>query len=319
MGTRKGKGIFVWLVWLAACQTPAEPSHSSQSGGCADAIAAASDVVDDATDGQTNSTGTCMRGGIPLNCATLDLCKTFGKCTQRPFPDCDCVAATDEDCKGSGYCVLLGRCQAKDGACVRKASAGCGWFWGDSSNYECLSVGICESAAGICAPNSDAGCMASYGCASSGACHACGPRGNCPIVNGEPQDGCYALTDEDCARSGYCAQAGGCAHDGSAPSAAIPCRPRNAADCSNSWLCKSQGRCGFVTSAASGATGCSVTAEGCAASLGCSESGRCSLVKHKAYGYPVCEATSDGECAASLGCKRWGNCKWDPTTRSCQW
>lgn len=276
------------------------------------------DQVADVLGGDGGSaSGTCMRGLVPLNCKELDLCKTFGLCTQLPSPACSCVAATDKDCEGSGVCLFDSRCQASGGQCVRKSDVGCGYIWGNSANYSCHFSGSCEPVGGLCGIGSDAGCLASQACAALGQCHACGPRGNCPIVNGAPQLMCYAMNDDDCKRSGVCSWLGGCKHDGSAvPSPnVVACVPGSAADCAQSRMCESMGQCGFAQGP-SGA-GCVTTQEGCTKSLGCQESGRCQLVKHAELGYPVCEPTSSADCKFSQGCKLWGNCTFDLKTRAC--
>jgi len=103
----------------------------------------------------------------------------------------ECQAGSEEDCRQSGDCQSLGRCQLLHGKCAVDSDAEC------KKLPRCRSDGWCTAKNGQCVAASAADCKPSEGCRT---------YGRCSLRDGS----CMALSDADCQQSQVCKRDGAC-------------------------------------------------------------------------------------------------------------
>jgi hypothetical protein len=85
--------------------------------------------------------GECVQR-VAKSCAYSDACAFEGRCSNS-F-DKRCYAASDDDCRHSRACLVLGRCMASVGHCKALAD------WSCSQSRACQDVGWCRAVEGRC-------------------------------------------------------------------------------------------------------------------------------------------------------------------------
>ena len=174
----------------------------------------------------------------------------------------DCAVNSDEDCKRSGLCASVGRCDSKSGKCVASSDEHC------RSSDTCKESHLCIFKGAECvdpAYTVDRECVNQ--CSSEGRCtlrggkcvavaprqcartRATEPRSNsacarfarCTLVDG----GCVTGWDEDCRRSPLCTRDGQWNIDQKAKASgrAVVCMATSEVDSKASSACRDAGRC----------------------------------------------------------------------------
>jgi hypothetical protein len=99
-------------------------------------------------------------------CLRSRMCQFEGFCS--PSDEGQCIAASDDDCKGSDAC-LGGRCSARNGVCVAASDEDCRGSWA------CKGWGRCNfDGTDACIATSAADCAASTRCQREGECRLAG-------------------------------------------------------------------------------------------------------------------------------------------------
>ena len=119
-------------------------------------------------------------------CKQSTKCATDGLCSLAPEKD-KCSAAGNDNCASSEACKKEGRCEAKDGVCVRIDCR---------TSEDCTAKGRCTSASGKCVASTNEDCAASAWCKNLGRCAA--------------SDGKCRATEEGCKASQKCKDDGAC-------------------------------------------------------------------------------------------------------------
>lgn len=236
---------------------------------------------------------TCEALDVPDERWCSTACMQAGACTRRGN---ECIATSDEDCRGSQACTGGGRCSVgEDNTCVA------------ASDEDCSGSTVCEQRNHCTALERGDYCVeSSEPCAGS---QRCAERGWCSLYKGI----CRADSDEDCQASTYCETDGECVERDHL------CRPATAEHCASSTACDVEGKCALVELACQPRTQAH-----CRDSLGCEIAGLCQLNEAPILYASRCVVGSSKDCEQSWECEHLGRCvaRPDPTCRRrehCPW